>query len=142
MEDRLNSYYFGPYSLDGSEGVLSRNGQPESLRPKALETLLVLVRNCGHLVEKEQLMTQVWPETAVEEANLTQNIFTLRKVLGETEEIKYIETVPRRGYRFVAAVKTVSSSESARASTSGQDQADFSDDSQPRFLSLVFRLSM
>ena len=135
MEDSNHSYYFGPYSLNGSEGVLSRDGQPVSLRPKALETLLVLVRNCGHLVEKDELMTQVWPETTVEEANLTQNIFTLRKVLGETEEIKYIETVPRRGYRFVAAVKTASASESAIAS--GRDPVYFPEDVKARFLAVL-----
>jgi len=137
MEDSDNSYYFGPYSLNSSEGVLSRNGQPVSLTPKALETLLVLVRNCGHLVGKDELMTQVWPETAVEEANLTQNIFTLRRILGETEGIKYIETVPRRGYRFVASVKKASASESAPENESGRVEIDFPDNVQARFLAVL-----
>lgn len=137
MEDSNNSYYFGPYWLNGSEGVLSRDGQPVSLTPKALETLLVLVRNCGHLVEKDELMTQVWPETAVEEANLTQNIFTLRRILGETEGIKYIETVPRRGYRFVASVKKASASELAHENASGRVQIDFPDNVQARFLAVL-----
>jgi DNA-binding winged helix-turn-helix (wHTH) protein len=91
-------YEFGPYLLDGRERVLLRDGRPVSLAPKALETLLVLLRNSGHLVEKEQLMSEVWPTTYVEEANLTQNISILRKVLSEgSDGTNYIETVPRRG---------------------------------------------
>ncbi|MGH9904847.1 MAG: winged helix-turn-helix domain-containing protein, partial [Pyrinomonadaceae bacterium] len=110
MENDGNSFYhFGPYHLNERECVLYRNGHPVALRPKAFDILLVLVRNCGHLVEKEELMRQVWPDTIVEEANLTQNIFTLRKLLGEGEEGRYIETVSRRGYRFVAPVREVSS---------------------------------
>ena len=107
-----NSYYFGPYLLNGRESLLLRDGSPVALTPKAFDTLVVLVRNSGHLVEKEDLMKEVWPETIVEESNLTQNIFTLRRILGEGDkEAKYIETVPRRGYRFVAPVKEVSESE-------------------------------
>lgn len=103
---RKNSYYFGPYLLNANESVLMRDGVPVGLTPKAFDTLMVLVRNRGHLVEKDQLMKEVWPETAVEEANLTQNISTLRRILGESDEtLKYIETVPRRGYRFVAPVQ-------------------------------------
>ncbi|HEY6118650.1 MAG TPA: winged helix-turn-helix domain-containing protein [Pyrinomonadaceae bacterium] len=102
-------YEFGPYTLDGRERVLLRDGRPISLAPKALETLLVLLRNSGHLVEKEQLMSEVWPATFVEDANLTQNISILRKVLSEgTNGSTYIETVPRRGYRFTVAVRRIS----------------------------------
>jgi len=137
MEESNNTYYFGPYLLNGSEGVLSRDGKPVSLTPKALETLLVLVRNFGHLVEKEELMSQVWPETAVEEANLTQNIFTLRRILGETEGIKYIETVPRRGYRFVASVKEASTSELAHENAPERVQIDFPNNVQARFLAVL-----
>ncbi len=109
MESIKSSYHFGSYYLNEREGVLLRDGSPVALTPKAFDTLLVLVRNSGHLVEKDELMRQVWPETAVEESNLTQNIFMLRKILGESnEESKYIETVPRRGYRFVAAVREIS----------------------------------
>lgn len=107
-----NSYHFGPYFLNGRESVLLRDGSPVALTPKAFDTLVVLVRNSGHLVEKEDLMKEVWPETVVEESNLTQNIFTLRRILGEGDgKSKYIETVPRRGYRFVAQVKEVGESE-------------------------------
>jgi TolB-like protein len=101
-------YEFGPYTLNGRERVLKRDGQPVALAPKAFDTLLVLVRNSGHLVEREQLMSEVWPSTFVEEANLTQNISILRKVLTEgTGASNYIETVPRRGYRFLGSVRKV-----------------------------------
>ena len=72
-------------------------------RPKAFDLLLVLVENGGHLLVKEELMRLVWPDSFVEEANLSRNVFTLRKALGESEDgPEYIETVPKRGYRFVA----------------------------------------
>jgi len=99
-------YQFGPFRLDLEERLLWRDGKPVSLTPKALETLIVLVSRSGHVVEKDFLLKEVWPNTFVEEANLTQNIFTLRKVLGQSKDShQYIETVPRRGYRFVASVR-------------------------------------
>src|SRR6185295_3527347 len=102
-------YQFGPYTVDGRERVLMRQGRPIPLAPKILETLLVLIRHSGHIVEKEQLMSEVWPATYVEEANLTQNISILRKVLSDGNNgSSYIETVPRRGYRFVVAVRKIS----------------------------------
>ena len=102
-------YNFGFYSLDVRERVLTREGCVVPLTPKAFDTLLVLVRNSGHVVQKDDLMKEVWPDAFVEEANLTQNIFGLRRALGEnTAEPQYIETVPRRGYRFVAPVQTIS----------------------------------
>src|SRR5882724_10428353 len=101
-------YKFGPYSLDECERVLTREGSVVPLTPKAFETLVVLVRNSGHIVKKDDLMKEVWPDAFVEDANLTQNIFSLRKILGESStQPQYIETVPRRGYRFVAAVRTI-----------------------------------
>src|SRR5262249_58127665 len=106
-------YEFGPYTLNGRERVLLRDGKPVSLAPKALDTLMVLLRNSGHLVEKEQLMSEVWPATYVEEANLTQNISILRKVLsGGGKSSSYIETVPRRGYRFTVPVRKISEPQS------------------------------
>jgi serine/threonine-protein kinase len=100
---------FGPFSLDRVERVLRREGQPVPLRPKDFDMLLVLVGNSGRVVEKEELLKQVWPDSFVEEANLSHHIFTLRKALGDgEEEARYIETVPRRGYRFVAPVTGVS----------------------------------
>lgn len=98
-------YQFGPFCLDAEERVLLREGRLVPLPAKALSTLLVLVLSRGQLVEKEVLIEKVWPEEFVEEGNLAQHIFMLRKALGETvENVKYIETVPRRGYRFVAPV--------------------------------------
>src|SRR5215213_1162078 len=96
-------YEFGPYRLDTSTCVLSRSGNTISLTPKAIKILLMLVANAGKLVEKDELLQEVWPDTFVEESNLTQNIFTLRRALGdERAGPRYIETVTRRGYRFVA----------------------------------------
>lgn len=102
------SYEFGPFRLDTVERLLLRDGQPVPLTPKAFETLLALVRHPGRTVEKQQLMTTVWPDTFVEENNLNQNISALRRVLGEDASgSRYIETVPRRGYRFIGAVREV-----------------------------------
>ena len=104
---------FGPFSLDRVERVLRREGQPVPLRPKDFDMLVVLVENSGRIVEKEELLKQVWPDTFVEEGNLSHHIFTLRKALGEgDEESRFIETVPRRGYRFVAPVTGASEAKS------------------------------
>ncbi|HKY42067.1 MAG TPA: winged helix-turn-helix domain-containing protein, partial [Pyrinomonadaceae bacterium] len=100
-------YEFGPYRLDSSKRVLTCEGETISLTPKATDILLILVTNAGELVEKDELIRQVWPDTFVEEANLTQNIFRLRKALDDDRAgPRYIETVTRRGYRFVAQVRT------------------------------------
>jgi TolB-like protein/DNA-binding winged helix-turn-helix (wHTH) protein/tetratricopeptide (TPR) repeat protein len=98
-------YEFGPYRLDSAQHLLFRDDEVISLPPKAAETLLVLVEQHGQLVEKEDLMKAVWPDTFVEEANLTVHISALRKLFQEeAHRGRYIETVPRRGYRFVATV--------------------------------------
>ena len=97
--ERADGFYeFGPFRLDAGERVLLRDGQLVPLAPKALSTLLVLVQSMGHVVEKDVLMAKVWPDEVVEEGNLAQHVFMLRKALGENTN--YIETVPRRGYRF------------------------------------------
>ena len=102
------SYEFGEFRLDTAQRVIFRSGRPVALAPKVLETLLVLVERSGTLVTKDELMTRLWPDTFVEESNLTQNVFQLRKVLGEGQGGRhYIETVPRRGYRFMGEVKTL-----------------------------------
>jgi len=99
-------YAFGPYQLEAEERVLLRDGQPVTLPPKDLETLLALVERAGHIVEKEELLEKVWPGVFIEEGNLSRHIFNLRQVLGDSPDgRKYIETVPRRGYRFVASVR-------------------------------------
>jgi len=98
-----NLFQFGAFRLDAGERVLLRDGRLVPLPAKVLSTLLLLVRNNGHVVEKDVLMNEVWPDEYVEEGNLAQHIFMLRRALGEsTENPRYIETVPRRGYRFVA----------------------------------------
>jgi DNA-binding winged helix-turn-helix (wHTH) protein/TolB-like protein/Flp pilus assembly protein TadD len=106
MKDTPTSYSFGPFELDPVQRLLLRRGKPVPLAPKAVETLLFLVENSGRLVDKEELMKRVWPDTFVEEGNLTTNIHLLRKVLGKgSKGQEYIETIPRRGYRFTAEVK-------------------------------------
>ncbi len=98
-------YRFGPFRLDVAERRLTRDGKPTSLQPRVFDTLALLVRNAGHLLTKEQLMAALWPDTVVEESNLTKNIWTIRKALEDQDGSDYIETVPRVGYRFVAPVR-------------------------------------
>jgi TolB-like protein/DNA-binding winged helix-turn-helix (wHTH) protein/Tfp pilus assembly protein PilF len=99
-------YEFDSYRLDAVERVLLRDGQPVTLPPKDIETLLVLVEKAGHIVEKEELLEKVWPGVFVEEGNLARHIFNLRQVLGDSPDgRKYIDTIPKRGYRFVALVQ-------------------------------------
>jgi DNA-binding winged helix-turn-helix (wHTH) protein/TolB-like protein len=100
-------YEIGPFRLDAQERVLVRGGEAVSLIPKAFDLLVVLVESRGRLLEKDELLRCVWPDSFVEEGNLAQNISVIRKALGESETTKYIETVPRRGYRFVASVKEI-----------------------------------
>src|SRR3989441_4034331 len=105
MESEDHIYQFGPFCLNAEERVLLREGRMVPLPAKAVRTLLVLLRNKGHVVEKDVLMEEVWPNEFVEEGNLAQNIFMLRKALGESVDgRKYIETVPRRGYRLLQEV--------------------------------------
>ena len=99
-------YEFGPFRLDATERLLLRDGDPVLITPKAFDTLLALLENSGHVVEKDELMERVWPDAFVEECTLAQNVSTLRKALGErSSEQRYIETVPKHGYRFVASVR-------------------------------------
>src|SRR5438034_11618643 len=84
MENEDHIYQFGPFCLDAEERVLLREGRMVPLPAKAVRTLLVLLRNKGHVVEKDVLMEEVWPNEFVEEGNLAQNIFMLRKALGES----------------------------------------------------------
>ena len=98
-------YEFGPFRMDTKEQVLLRDGKSIPLSPKLFDTLLVLVQNSGHLVDKDEMLRRVWPDSFVEEGNLTKNVFLLRKILEDGQETTYIETVPKRGYRFVPTVK-------------------------------------
>lgn len=105
-------YQFGPFRLFPEEYLLTRDGEPVSLKPKVFETLLVLVENRGRILDKETLMQRLWQDSFVEEANLTVNISQLRKALGQSEGgVRFIDTVPRRGYRFTAEVQEVPADE-------------------------------
>lgn len=107
MPNTTNKVYeFGAFRLDAMERVLWREGKMLVLAPRVFDTLLVLVEKGGRVVSKSELMAAVWADAVVEESNLSQNIYTLRRTLGLNEEGKhFIETVPRRGYRFAAPVK-------------------------------------
>jgi len=99
-------YEFGPFRIDMERYLLLRDGEPISLSPKVFETLLFLVQNRGRIGKKDEIISNVWPDTFVEESNLAQNVFLLRKALGEEKnEHRYIVTIPGVGYRFVAAVR-------------------------------------
>jgi DNA-binding winged helix-turn-helix (wHTH) protein len=104
MTDPAASFYeFGPFRLDAVKRLLLQEGRVVPLPPKALDTLLLLIENSNRVVEKRELMDAIWPDSFVEEANLTQNVSILRKALGErADEHRYVVTVPGRGYRFVA----------------------------------------
>ena len=107
--ERLKHYFeFGSFRVDAAERILLRDGIPVSLSPKAFDTLLLLVENAGRLLSKDELISALWPDTFVEEANLANNVSLLRRVIGSgNEEERYIETIPRRGYRFAPVVREV-----------------------------------
>jgi len=108
MNTKQSSFEFGPFRLDLSERLLMRNDKAVQLSPKVFETLAFLVENSGHILEKDELIKQLWPDTFVEESSLAQNIFQLRRALKEGgSSRKYIETVPKRGYRFSADVREI-----------------------------------
>jgi TolB-like protein/Tfp pilus assembly protein PilF len=113
-------YEFGPFCFNAKERLLLCHGETVPLTPKALEILSILLLNRGHLVEKSYLIKQVWPDTFVVDANLAQNIFMLRKALQEhPHEPQFIETIPKRGYRFIAPVRELD--EEAAASAARED---------------------
>ena len=97
-------FRFGPFVLDVADRSLKRDGVPLALTPKLFDLLVALVTNSGRLVEKDVLLKAVWPDVAVEEGNLTKGVFSLRQLLEGDQDLRYIETVPKRGYRFVAPV--------------------------------------
>lgn len=111
----MSLYEFGPYRLDTARRRLMRGGDPVRLTPKAFDTLVALLAHAGEVVDKDDLLRQVWPDTFVEEDTLAQNISTLRRVLGDhADQPEFIATAPRQGYRFIAPV-TLSLPESGRA---------------------------
>src|SRR5215510_11559608 len=102
------TFEFGPFRLDLGERLLLRNGEIVPLGPKLLETLAILVEHSGHIIEKDELMKRLWPDSFVDESSLSQNIFQLRKALRDgRSDRRYIETIPKRGYRFVCCVREV-----------------------------------
>jgi DNA-binding winged helix-turn-helix (wHTH) protein len=105
---KRQKFEFEDFLLDAKEKTLTRGGKPLSITPKAFQLLLVLVENHGHLVEKDELMNSVWAESFVEEANLAFTIRLLRKALeDDAQNPRFIKTVPKRGYRFIADVKVL-----------------------------------
>ena len=112
-------YEFGPYVIDARSRILLKDGTTVRLTPKAFDTLFVLVQHASQVVEKEQLLKEVWPGIFVDEGSLSHNIHGLRKALGDdSSEPRYIETIPKRGYRFVAPVKI---SQAAGAQSDGKN---------------------
>jgi Tol biopolymer transport system component/DNA-binding winged helix-turn-helix (wHTH) protein len=101
-------YQFGEFTVDTDQKILMREGKPVQLTPKVFETLLILIENRGRIVEKNELMNRLWPDSFVEETNLTFNIKQLRKALGDdARNPVYIETIARRGYRFIASTEKI-----------------------------------
>jgi len=108
--EKGHCYEFGNFRLDPREKILFRDGIPVSLTPKVFDTLQIFVEQAGHLLSKDELIQSLWRDRFVEESNLTFNIRMLRRVLeDDVQHPRYIETVPRRGYRFIAAVTTLES---------------------------------
>ncbi|MDX2030376.1 MAG: winged helix-turn-helix domain-containing protein [Blastocatellia bacterium] len=106
MTEKIIGYEFGPFRLDLTERSLFREGEPLPLSNKTIELLLVLIERRGQVLGKEELMNLLWPDLMVEESNLTQHIYSLRKALAEDRtEARYVQTVPRRGYRLIADVR-------------------------------------
>src|SRR6187399_2176898 len=103
------SFEFDGYLIDGDKRLLIKaDGESATLTPKVFDLLLYLVSHAGQTVDKDELMSEIWPDTIVEENNLSQNISILRRTLGEKRgEHKFIATVPGRGYRFVAKVREI-----------------------------------
>jgi Tol biopolymer transport system component/DNA-binding winged helix-turn-helix (wHTH) protein len=108
MSLEIKSFEFGEYSLDVEEKVLFRHGLPLAVTPKVFQLLLVLVKNHGRLLEKEELIKTIWADSFVEEVNLPFTVSILRKTLGDDKQNpRFIETVSRRGYRFIAEVREI-----------------------------------
>jgi DNA-binding winged helix-turn-helix (wHTH) protein/Tfp pilus assembly protein PilF len=136
---RSIGYEFGPYRLLPLERLLLRDAKAIQLTPKVFDTLLIFVRNRGKLLTKDELMKMIWPGTTVEEGNLTQNIFMLRKILGENpKDHQYLVTVPLQGYCFVANVREVYETESANDIAAG----DFDSASVPQTICAVLPFTL
>ncbi|HEY8460088.1 MAG TPA: AAA-like domain-containing protein [Blastocatellia bacterium] len=125
-------YEFGPFHLDVAERLLLRDGESVPLPPKAFDLLLALVERQGRLLEKTELMKLVWPDTYVEEANLSYTISLIRKALGDGAEAQqFIETVPKHGYRFIAEVRAEVRREWAGGAISSAQDVVYGADLEP-----------
>lgn len=102
---RLPIYAFAEFRLDPVQRLLLRHSEPVAVTPKVFETLAFLVQNRGRIIDRDELIQALWPDSFVEESNLYQNIFVIRKILGDDQNGNgFIQTIPRKGYRFVAPV--------------------------------------
>ena len=120
MGDLTNTVYeFGEFQLDAANKLLVRNGIQVPLTPKVFDTLTLLLEHPGQLIEKDEFMRQLWPETFVEESALVENISRLRRALGDAEGQRFIATVPKHGYRFFAEVRRVAAAATAEPEASG-----------------------
>jgi TolB-like protein/DNA-binding winged helix-turn-helix (wHTH) protein/Tfp pilus assembly protein PilF len=139
----VSAYQFGPFRLDEREQLLYREDRPVPLPPKAVQTLVVLLKHAGRLVPKETLMGEVWPDTFVEEGGLARNISVLRKALGGEGDESFIATVPKRGYRFVAPVRVTGAGGAVElpkpAPPVGEERAPVPPPPQPRRISMPAR---
>jgi Tol biopolymer transport system component/DNA-binding winged helix-turn-helix (wHTH) protein len=123
-ESTAGCFKFRNFTLDLEKRLLLRDGEPVPLTPKAFDTLALLVRRGGHVVGKDELLEKIWPDAFVEEATVAQNIFTLRKALGQDHaENQFIATVPKRGYRFIAAVEALDGATNAGPESGRQRDA-------------------
>ena len=123
----VKKYRFGDFKLDASERIFERNGDPIQLAPKVFDTLRMLTENAGHVLSKERMLAEVWDDSFVEENNLAQNISVLRKIFAESGGEKFIETVPKFGYRFVANVEVLDSGDTTADSMSKEHSRTVSD---------------
>src|SRR6266567_4530220 len=112
-EPATSVYEFGDYQLDLSNKALLRKGTMVPLTPKVFDTLVLLVENSGRLVEKDEFLRRLWPDSFVEETAVAESVSRLRKALGDTEGQRFILTVPKRGYRFVADITKTAPAEPA-----------------------------
>ena len=136
MNDRAG-LQFGDFTLDGSERLLLRDGCPVPLTPKAFDVLVALTTKPGRLMTKDEILREVWPDSFVEESNLAYHVFALRRALGDTADgERYVQTVPKRGYRFVAHVIRVNGAHGVEReggeSVSGSPSGDPGEQSQPQ----------
>jgi DNA-binding winged helix-turn-helix (wHTH) protein len=151
MRTRTEHYYaFGPFRLEPQESRLLNDGLQVPLTPKAFAMLLVLVRNSGKLVEKEFLMRELWPDAFVEESNLTFSMSVIRKALGDhAQTAGYIETVPKRGYRFIAPVREVQTERDVKSlavlpfasASAGEESEHFAEGVQEALISELAQIS-